>query len=281
MAGMIGVLVALLASFWVFFDAREQGIKKAPLYAILTFLFLIIGLPAYLFARYRHSHRPGSPSEQELGQVAQQTSSSVNQAAGTGRKTSRFFFYAIVAVIGIFIIYSVVNKTQKGHVIPTRDFGQQSSAPTAAFKAAAIAPQNSDQQTTTAQINTGNSDNEGQTVSQEYPDAINANKLIRTYKRNSLRFYNEYDRQHVTVYGVVDDIKASSDGGAKVIIGNPDGMFNKILCKVGPSEVSEAEQLSKRSEVVASGVIRKRHGIYLFNIELSNCKLKGYSNGNS
>lgn len=279
MASMIGILVALLASFWVLFDAREQGIKRPHLYAILTFILLIIGLPVYLFARYQHKHRLASPSEQEAGNIIQQKSRPTDHTVRTGIKTSSFFLYSILAVIGMFVIYSVAHNNKTSHTIRTSDFSQQSSSSAPTSNTVSTAPQNPVQQTTTSQINTINNETEGQTVSQEYPDAISANKIVREYKRNSLRFYHEYDGKSVTIYGVVDDIKESNDGGAKVIIGNPNGMFDKILCKVGPSEISEAAQLSKKDEVVASGVIRKRHGIYLLNLELSNCKLKGYRNG--
>ena len=105
-------------------------------------------------------------------------------------------------------------------------------------------------------------------------NAISANSLIRQYKENSLRFYREYDGRKISVYGIVDDIKPSSEGGAKVIIGNQDGLFNQILCKLSPNKAYQAENISKGDNVVATGVIERRHGMYVNNIELSECKLK-------
>ena len=50
MASIIGLVLAGVAAFWVYNDANTRGMN-AVVWAILTFLFLIIGLPAYLIMR--------------------------------------------------------------------------------------------------------------------------------------------------------------------------------------------------------------------------------------
>ncbi len=50
MSQIIGLVIAGAAAFWVFNDANSRGMN-AWVWAIFTFLILIIGLPAYLITR--------------------------------------------------------------------------------------------------------------------------------------------------------------------------------------------------------------------------------------
>lgn len=50
MSSIIGLVLAGAAAFWVHSDAKTRGMN-AVVWAIFTFLILIIGLPAYLIMR--------------------------------------------------------------------------------------------------------------------------------------------------------------------------------------------------------------------------------------
>lgn len=50
MAQLIGLIIAGAAGFWVFNDANSRGMNPW-VWAIFTFLLLIIGLPVYLITR--------------------------------------------------------------------------------------------------------------------------------------------------------------------------------------------------------------------------------------
>ncbi len=50
MSSIIGLVLAGVAAYWVYNDATSRGMN-AIVWAIFTFLILIIGLPAYLLMR--------------------------------------------------------------------------------------------------------------------------------------------------------------------------------------------------------------------------------------
>ena len=61
MAASIAVLWVLLPT-WVYVDARERGVRRAPLFAFLTVISSLVGLVVYLIARPEDSeaaHLPG------------------------------------------------------------------------------------------------------------------------------------------------------------------------------------------------------------------------------
>ena len=51
---LIGLLFAVGASLWVYYDAKKRNIVGAGLYAWGTLLVLIVGLPCYLYERSKH-----------------------------------------------------------------------------------------------------------------------------------------------------------------------------------------------------------------------------------
>jgi hypothetical protein len=55
---MLGISIAI--AFWIYRDAKERGITSAALWAILGFLFNILGLVIYLIAR-KGMTPPGAP----------------------------------------------------------------------------------------------------------------------------------------------------------------------------------------------------------------------------
>ncbi|NVB40719.1 hypothetical protein G6O69_22965 [Pseudenhygromyxa sp. WMMC2535] len=50
----VGIIIAAAAAGWVYKDSQEKGVDNGVLYAVLTFLLLIIGLPVYLIVRSKH-----------------------------------------------------------------------------------------------------------------------------------------------------------------------------------------------------------------------------------
>jgi hypothetical protein len=44
-------LISAFATYWVYTDAKSRNMDKAWMWAVLTFLVIIIGLPLYLFFR--------------------------------------------------------------------------------------------------------------------------------------------------------------------------------------------------------------------------------------
>ncbi|MFN2442593.1 MAG: hypothetical protein ABR517_07910 [Thermoanaerobaculia bacterium] len=67
--GMAVPLVLLVLSIgialWIFRDAKERGIQSPPLWAVLGFLFNVLGLVIYLIARKNMS--PGRPADPGAG----------------------------------------------------------------------------------------------------------------------------------------------------------------------------------------------------------------------
>lgn len=54
---LIGLLIAAVVAVFVGADAAKRGIRFPGLWGAFVFLFLILGLPTYLFVRWRHTAR--------------------------------------------------------------------------------------------------------------------------------------------------------------------------------------------------------------------------------
>ncbi len=54
-AFIFGLIISLLVSVWVYFDAKHLKIDGALTYAGATFLVLIVGLPLYVWERSKHA----------------------------------------------------------------------------------------------------------------------------------------------------------------------------------------------------------------------------------
>jgi hypothetical protein len=55
------VFLWVLLPTWVYVDARDRGVRRAPLYAFLTVLSSLVGLLVYLIARPEEPHRLACP----------------------------------------------------------------------------------------------------------------------------------------------------------------------------------------------------------------------------
>jgi hypothetical protein len=60
-AGVSGVFLWLLLPTWVYVDARERGVRRAPLFAFLTVISSLVGLVVYLIARPEDMRRLSCP----------------------------------------------------------------------------------------------------------------------------------------------------------------------------------------------------------------------------
>ena len=58
---VVGLALGLLGSLWVSQDAKKRGVPHAGLWAVFTFLALIIGLPLYLFYRGKYTGQTVGP----------------------------------------------------------------------------------------------------------------------------------------------------------------------------------------------------------------------------
>jgi hypothetical protein len=61
-AGVSGLLLWVLLPTWVFVDARERGVRRAPLFAFLTVISSLVGLLVYLIARPEQARRLSCPA---------------------------------------------------------------------------------------------------------------------------------------------------------------------------------------------------------------------------
>jgi len=63
-AASVGLSIAflwVLLPTWVYVDARERGVRRAPLFAFLTVISSLVGLVVYLIARPEHARRLTCP----------------------------------------------------------------------------------------------------------------------------------------------------------------------------------------------------------------------------
>ena len=60
-AFLSGFFLWVLLPTWVYVDARDRGVRRAPLYAFLTVLSSLVGLLVYLIARPEEPHRLACP----------------------------------------------------------------------------------------------------------------------------------------------------------------------------------------------------------------------------
>jgi hypothetical protein len=63
-AAAVGLSIAflwVLLPTWVYVDARERGVRRAPLFAFLTVISSLVGLVVYLIARPEHARRLSCP----------------------------------------------------------------------------------------------------------------------------------------------------------------------------------------------------------------------------
>ena len=66
MSSIIGLVIAGAAAGWVFTDAKKNNMDNGVIYAIVTFIFLIVGLPLYLWKRSQHLKAVGGGGQGQL-----------------------------------------------------------------------------------------------------------------------------------------------------------------------------------------------------------------------
>jgi hypothetical protein len=54
MGSIVGIVIALGLGYWVYQDANKNKMDNAVVYAIVTGLIWIVGLPIYLWKRSQH-----------------------------------------------------------------------------------------------------------------------------------------------------------------------------------------------------------------------------------
>lgn len=62
MTGIIGLVIAAGAGYWVYQDSQQHQIDNGVVYAVVTFLIIIVGLPLYLIKRNNHLKAIGGQS---------------------------------------------------------------------------------------------------------------------------------------------------------------------------------------------------------------------------
>ena len=66
MSSLIGLVIAGAAAAWVYTDANKNNMDNGVIYAIVTFLLLIVGLPVYLWKRSQHLKAMGPEGQGQL-----------------------------------------------------------------------------------------------------------------------------------------------------------------------------------------------------------------------